>query len=227
MKDYEKLDGPKETTLKGVQAALQKIERCEELRKTTNDRQNDRQKGQNDRKNFNTKGNNGNEEKGGGKHANPCRKPGHDHDWKDCPDNWKNKKKDKPDRNKQEMNEMKRETSISSEDSDCTEESNCMRATRKESKTTTLSGEVLISVVRDASRENYVCLLDTGTSSSLMSDKLVGKNVEVSSNQTVKWETKAGEFRTTKEVLVKDCKLPQFTTSRKFEGKFNLFKKKT
>lgn len=27
------------------------------------------------------------------KKSNPCKKPGHDHDWDDCPDKWKNKKK--------------------------------------------------------------------------------------------------------------------------------------
>ena len=145
--------------------------------------------------------------------------------WKDYPDNWKNKKRDKSEK-KQEMNEMKRDVSSdssSNEDSDCTEESNCMGDTKSEKKT--VGGEVLISIVRETGRKNYVCLLDSGTSSSLMSDKLVGKNAKVTSNRTVKWETKAGEFKTKKEVLVKDCKLPQFTTNRKFEGKFNLFKK--
>ena len=38
-----------------------------------------------------------------GKYTKPCKKPGHDHEWDNCPNNWKNKKKS-DDRNKEKHN---------------------------------------------------------------------------------------------------------------------------
>ena len=69
--------------------------------------------------------------------------------------------------------------------------------------------------------------MDTGTSQSLLDERLVDKKVVVKSKKKTYWETKGGKFSTSKRAIVKDCKLPQFTSHRKFDGLFHLFKKST
>ena len=87
------------------------------------------------------------------------------------------------------------------------------------------SGEILLSVVLGGVRKNYTCLLDTGTSKSLLSKRLIDEKAVVKLEKKTCWETKGGKFFTSKRVMVKDCKLPQFTSHRKFDGLFHLFEK--
>ena len=47
----------------------------------------------------------------------------------------------------------------------------------------------------------------------------------VKSKHKTSWETKAGKFSMSKRVVVKECKLPQFMSHRKFDRLFHLFKK--
>ena len=82
-RDFEVFDGPKVTTIQQVQTILQKIECCENLERQTEKKKDNLQKSF---KNNEFK-------KKLGKYQNPCKKPGHDHEWDDCPENWKNKKK--------------------------------------------------------------------------------------------------------------------------------------
>ena len=83
-RDFEMFDGPRATTMQQVQTILQKVERCENLEKRNEKTKENTQK--------KSKSNDNKSDKGS-KYKNPCRKPGHDHEWDNCPDNWKNKKK--------------------------------------------------------------------------------------------------------------------------------------
>ena len=74
-------------------------------------------------------------------------------------------------------------------------------------------------------RKNYTCLLGTGTSESLLSERLADKEVIVNSKKKIEWETHTGNFSTQKRVIMKECKLPQFATHCKIDGLFHLFKK--
>ena len=231
-RDFESFDGPDKTTIREVQEVLLKIERCEDLEAKHNAKKEDRQKGKKRTKEG--------DEKGKKKSKNPCRIEGHDHDWKDCPDNWNNKKekekKKKQENNNIEMRKMEVEKEIdeslndssSEEDSDdesvLSHESYCV-ISKKSDEEKQLGGEVLISLIKKGVRKNYTCLLDTGTSESLLSEKLADEKAVVTSKEKIEWETQAGNFSTQKRVTVKECKLPQFTTHRKFDGLFHLFKK--
>ena len=82
---FELLDGPKNTSLRAVQLILQKIERCENVENQTKV-EDKSQKHQKNKQKSN---------RNDSKYKNPCKKPGHDRDWNDCPDNWKNKNADK------------------------------------------------------------------------------------------------------------------------------------
>ena len=82
-----------------------------------------------------------------------------------------------------------------------------------------------MSVDVNGIQKNVVALLDSGTSQSLLNKNLAGENATIKSKKSVKWETKAGEFSTVCRVVLKGCKLPQFTWNRKFDGTFHLFGK--
>ena len=111
----------------------------------------------------------------------------------------------------------------SDEDLVILQESFCIRLTKVAEKTDSKSGEILISIVHGVVRKNYTCLLDTGTSQSLLNEKLADEKAVVKSKKKTSWETKGENFSTSKRVIVKDCKLPQFTSHRKFDGLFHLF----
>ena len=83
----------------------------------------------------------------------------------------------------------------------------------------------MILIVRKGNRKNYTCLSDTGTSESMLNEKLSDENTVVKTEKKISWETKAGNFFTSKRVVIKECKLPQFTSHRKFDILFHLFKK--
>ena len=224
---FELLDGPKATNLRTVQLTLQKIERCENVE---NSKKVEKSDGKNKKKSGDSSG--------GQQRSNPCRKEGHNHDWKDCPDNWKNKKKnqEKSSGKNQENNlilaaskgffDSTSEEESSDDESVVSQESFCINLTNLAKETDSKSGEILISIVRGAVRKNYTCLLDTGTSQSLLSEKLADEKAVVKSKKKTCWETKGGKFSTSKRVIVKDCKLPQFTSHRKFDGLFHLFLKR-
>ena len=88
-----------------------------------------------------------------------------------------------------------------------------------------MSGEILLSVLVEGVRKNVVALLDSETSQLPLNSKLADENATIKSQNTVRWETKAGKFSTKKKVLVKECQLLQFTAHRKFDGIFHLFTK--
>ena len=222
--NFELLDGPKATTILDVQLTLQKIERCENNKNSQRTEKSNEGKGK-------KSGDNGNKNR-----SNPCRIEGHDHDWKDCPNNWRNKKKgtDKPKNQENNLilagkkgffSSESEEEESSDEDSIISQESFCVQSAKLVENGDSTSGEILLSVVLGGVRRNYTCLLDTGTSQSLLSEQLVDEKAVVKSEKKTCWETKGGKFSTSKRVVVKDCKLPQFTSHRKFDGLFHLFEK--
>ena len=77
---FELLDGPKATDLRAVQLTLQKIERCENVESSKKS-----EKSNDEKKKKNSGESNGNQQR-----SSPCHIEGHNHDWKDCPDNWRN-----------------------------------------------------------------------------------------------------------------------------------------
>ena len=107
------------------------------------------------------------------------------------------------------------------------EESRAMKASTNESKA--MSAEMLVSIPIEEGSKKYVtviALFDTGSSKSLMDEKLIDKK-GFSMNETPEtvWATEAGSFSTSKEVIIKGVRLPQFTTKRKVEFEFSVFKK--
>ena len=92
-----------------------------------------------------------------------------------------------------------------------------------------MSAKMLISIPVKKGSKKYVtviALFDTGTSKSLIDEELVNKNgFDVSSTAKTVWKTAAGSFTTSEEVNIEEVRLPQFTTKRKVEYGFSVFKK--
>ena len=80
MEKFELLDDTKATNLRAVQLTLQKIERCENVESSKKS-----EKSNDEKKKKNSGESNGNQQR-----SSPCHIEGHNHDWKDCPDNWRN-----------------------------------------------------------------------------------------------------------------------------------------
>ena len=83
----------------------------------------------------------------------------------------------------------------------------------------TLSIEILVAVTIAKKDVFKTCcrLVDTRTSSSLMSCKLESEEKhKTSSPKTARWTTKAEIFEIQERILVWNIKLPQFTTKRTF-----------
>ena len=139
------------------------------------------------------------------KYSNPCRKPGHDHKWEDCPVNWKNKKSSDKEKQKNKAQEnnlilagkkgffSSSDEESSDDESVISQESHCMRP-EKENFIELKSGEILFSIVRKGNSKNYKCLLDTGTTESMLSEKLADEKAIVKTEKKNSWETKAGNF---------------------------------
>ena len=100
----------------------------------------------------------------------------------------------------------------SDEESVISQESFCIHSTKMVKEKDSKSGEILISIVRRGVRKNHTCLLDMGTTQSLLSERLADEKAVIKSKKKTRWETKGGKFSTSKRVIVKDCKLPQFTS---------------
>lgn len=72
----------------------------------------------------------------------------------------------------------------------------------------------------------YLGLVDSGASGSLGNSKILTSRSTVKKlSNTTTWETKTGTFQTNKVVDFKDVRLPQFTTKRRVDAKFDLFEK--
>ena len=96
-RDFKSFNGPDKTTIKEVQEALLNIELCKDLGAKHNSKKEDGKKGKKYMKEE--------DEKGKKNSGNLCCIEGHNHDWKDCPENWRNKK-EKEKEQKQENNNI-------------------------------------------------------------------------------------------------------------------------
>jgi hypothetical protein len=190
-----------------------------------------------------------------GKHfKNPFRVHNGTHEWDDCRQNPKNQRsnnrEDKDNRDSKRerghvTNGRSREEQRNTEDRDaCRQrraraaeaakdsdeyESNCLK-TEKDNGKATPSSEILVTIPRDKGSKKYrtyLGLIDTGSSSSLLSKTVVENTaftIENSAKKTL-WDTQAGSFKTNSFVLFECYFLPQFTKQRKLTNTFHLFDK--
>ena len=101
----------------------------------------------------------------------------------------------------------------------------------KEEKQEVLSAEMLIAIpVTSNSKKykTYLALIDTGTSASLIDEKIVkDAGYELAPTTESEWKTQGGNFKTRGKVNFTKFVLPQFSNKRKVNAGFHLFSKKT
>ena len=94
---------------------------------------------------------------------------------------------------------------------------------------TVLSAELLVSIpvgTGGEKFETYLGLIDSGASNSLANDKLATPRSGTKKNtKSTTWQTKTGTFATSKSIVLENMRLPQFTTKRRVDAEFHLFKK--
>ena len=182
---------------------------------------------------------------------NKCRKhPDGKHEWKDCYLN-PNSKNYKGDKTKDKYNKDKgdeshlilktkskktrsktKETEVSSDDfwsSD--EESNAIVVKDEidmynKVKEETVSAEILVTLPREGKNKIFIALLDSGTSASLVSDKVAKLGTYIRKTKSTKWTTQAGNFVTGSRSKLTRLKLPQFTIRRSIAFDAHVFDKK-
>ena len=73
-----------------------------------------------------------------------------------------------------------------------------------------------------------VALFDTGSSFLLIDETLVEEfeGFDLRETKDTGWNTKTGTFTTSKSIILEGFRIPQFTTKRKVEFDFNVFKKR-
>ena len=85
---------------------------------------------------------------------------------------------------------------------------------------------MLVTLPREGKNEIFIALLDSGTSVTLMSNKVAKLGTDIRRTKPTKLTTQAGNFVTsTKSKLVR-LKLPQFTTRRSISFDAHVFDKK-
>ena len=70
---------------------------------------------------------------------------------------------------------------------------------------------------KEGNIEKYIGLLDTGSTGSLISSKLVEKYVFKCKKINTTWNTNAGNFHTGKTTIITNLRFPQFTNKRVIE----------
>ena len=96
-------------------------------------------------------------------------------------------------------------------------------------KKTEIDGaEILLTIPATDKRKKktLLCLVDTGTSSSLIDSEAVDDVITDRQKKRVEWATQAGEFATHAEGKIEKLQLPEFRTRRDFQHTFQLFKKR-
>ena len=71
----------------------------------------------------------------------------------------------------------------------------------------------------------FIALVDSGTSSTLVTSKVTQFGCKVDRTNPTTWKTQGGEFTTTNKFLMSDKKLPQFTRRQSLEFKAYQIKK--
>lgn len=99
-----------------------------------------------------------------------------------------------------------------------------------QAKKKSFSAELLISIpngVGSKKNTTYLALVDTGSSSFLALEKVLGsRSRKKKTTDATTWSTQAGSFETKEKVEVERVRLPQFTTKQTFSANFYLFKEK-
>ena len=98
----------------------------------------------------------------------------------------------------------------------------------KESNKEINGGEILLTIpaVQDYPKRTIICLLDSGSSSSLLNYDVANRNVKNKTRHKEVWDTKGGTFTTFAKTTILDLQLPQFTTRRNFRTEMHLFERK-
>ena len=181
---------------------------------------------------------------------NMCRKPGYNHEWKDCPDNPRNKNNNKNNSNERDDNsrdkhknkdrefymieEIKNENEMHliQDDEEITtlldkhipmikipekEENNIVdnvKQLRKysEQKNNDLKVKVccIFTLTKQGKEREYLGLLDTGSTKSLISSELVEEYEMETEKENGNWNTNTSQFKTTKIATVTNNTLPQW-----------------
>ena len=90
-------------------------------------------------------------------------------------------------------------------------------------KSKTMNCEIILMIpdgVGSKKSKPYLCLADTGSSSSLMAEQLAsGRCSKLEQTKPTKWVTKAGNFETSSKAVIDRTRLPQFTYNRTFTSR--------
>jgi len=228
-------------------AQLEQIERAEAMKREI---ENLRKRNNN---NYQRNGNNNRNTRNGNK-KNMCRKPGHNHEWKDCPDNPRNKnnhennanERDDTSRDEREIEdrefnmieEVELDVNLIKEDEEAPtlseedilpvkkEENNIVnniRSIKKYPENVNNSTKVKVSCIftlvnEKGQRNEYLGLLDTGSTKSLISEELVKKYRMKTVTDNGNWNTNTGQFRTNKLAFANNMTLPQWSSKRVIES---------
>jgi len=92
----------------------------------------------------------------------------------------------------------------------------------------TNGAEILLTIpaVNDHPKRTILCLLDSGSSSSLLNYDVANRNVNEKKRHKEVWDTQGGSFTTFAKTTLSNLQFPQFTTRRNFEAELHLFEKK-
>ena len=174
-----------------------------------------------------------------------CQKPGHDHKWKDCPDNPRNKNNNENNCNERN-DDSTDEREIEYKEFNMVEEIEDTHLIQYEEETPTLFDEdalikkintkeennIVINVRhldkyytkekdnqkikvccvktrKEGKKTEYLGLLDTGSTKSLISAELVKKYEMKTKKDEGKWKTNTGQFKTTQIAPAENITLPQ------------------
>ena len=168
---------------------------------------------------------------------NECKKHG-GHEWKDCYNNPQNSKS-KPYKQREETHQMNprrnQNTSKKEENHYLDDESEgniddeeCLEieeATESERK---LGAEIIIQVPTEKGNQLMGALVDTGTSKTLVSDRIIKiineRDKKTKQGKKLTFLTQVGRFETKQEFEIRRVKLPQFSPHRTFDLKGSVFK---
>ena len=88
--------------------------------------------------------------------------------------------------------------------------------------------EILLTIpaVQDHPKRTIICLLDSGSSSSLLNYDVANRNVKSKTRHKEVLDTQGGTLTTFAKTTISNLQLPQFTTRRNFHTEMHLFERK-
>ena len=135
------------------------------------------------------------------------------HEWKDRPDNWRNRNKDKngKDKKKEENNSIEVSTKKSENSEREMDQSFAITGNNQPEQQKVMGSEILVRLEeKDGTVVTPPVLLDNGTSGALMSLELAKRtdNVKFRKNDEKRYKAQMGTFTTQREVEVSSITLP-------------------